>query len=160
MTQTRPTPAPATPPRVGLPRVLVHAARALRLRCPHCGGGPLFRRWVRMRDTCPRCHLVLDRREPDYFLGGYVVNFVGAELMIAAIALGAILMTWPAVPWTPIKWSLLVVMVPFPLVTYPWAKTLWLGIDLTLRPPTLADFAGHGENAPPEAAPPELTPSA
>jgi hypothetical protein len=40
-------------------------------------------------------------------------------------------------------------MVPFPFFTYPFAKTIWLAIDLLFRPPTLADFAGHGENEAP-----------
>jgi uncharacterized protein (DUF983 family) len=129
-----------------LRRAARHGLRALRLRCPNCGGGGLFRRWVFMRDTCPRCHLFLDRREPDYFLGGYVINFVAAEFMIAGGALAAILVTWPTVPWDTIKWSLIGLMIPFPVFTYPWSKTLWLAIDLQLRPATLADFKGHGEN--------------
>ena len=29
--------------------------RALRLRCPNCGGGPIFDSWLRMRGRCPRC---------------------------------------------------------------------------------------------------------
>lgn len=143
-------PRGAEPPLFSRGRALRHILRALRLRCPNCGGGPLFSRWVLMRDTCPRCHLFLDRREADYFFGGYVINFVTAELMIASAGLTAILVTWPAVPWTAIKWSLIGFLIPFPIFTYPWAKTLWLGIDLFLRPPTLADFEGHGENMPRE----------
>jgi len=134
------------PLQFDLSRATRHVVRALRLRCPNCGAGGLFRRWVVMRDTCPRCHLFLDRREADYFIGGYVVNFVAAELVIAAGALVAILVTWPEVPWTALKWWLIALMIPFPIFTYPWSKTLWLGIDLVFRPPTLSDFEGHGEN--------------
>lgn len=101
-----------------------------------------------MRRTCPGCHLVLDRGEADYFIGGYVVNFVTAEFLIAAGAMVAILLTWPAVPWNTIKWSLILLMIPAPVLTYPFSKTVWLAIDLTLRPPTLSDLAGHGENEP------------
>jgi uncharacterized protein (DUF983 family) len=138
--------ARSDPLQLDLRRALTHVGRALRLRCPHCGGGPLFRRWLVVRASCPTCHLVLDRGEPDYFIGGYLVNFVAAELAIALGALGAVLWTWPDVPWNGIKWALLALMVPLPIVTYPWAKTLWLAVDLTLRPVTLADLAGHGEN--------------
>jgi hypothetical protein len=42
-------------------------------------------------------------------------------------------------------------MIPFPVFTYPWSKTLWLAIDLHFRPATLADFEGHGENVSGEA---------
>lgn len=130
-----------------LGRALRHVGRALRRRCPNCGGGPLFRRWLSMRPSCPSCHLKLDRGEADYFIGGYVVNFVTAEFAIALGALGVIVGTWPDVPWTGLKWALIGLMIPGPILTYPWAKTLWLAIDLVFRPPTLVDFEGHGENS-------------
>ncbi|MEJ2539201.1 MAG: DUF983 domain-containing protein [Gemmatimonadota bacterium] len=138
------------PVQFDLRRGAVHLWRGVRLRCPNCGGGGLFTRWVQMRRTCPSCHLILDRREPDYFLGGYVVNFVTAEFTIALGALAAIVLTWPAVPWTLIKWSLILLMIPAPVITYPFSKTIWLAIDLTLRPPTWADLEWHGENVPAE----------
>ena len=134
------------PVQFDLGRATRHLGRALRLRCPNCGGGGLFRRWVFMRRSCPTCHLILDRGEPDYFLGGYVVNFVVAEFTIALGALAAVLLTWPDVPWGTIKWTLIALMIPAPLVTYPFAKLTWLAVDLTFRPPTLADLEGHGEN--------------
>ena len=136
--------------RETLGTVTRHLRRALVLRCPNCGGGGLFRRWVLMRKTCPTCHLITDRGEADYFMGGYVVNFVTAEFMIAFIAFGVVLATWPEVPWNGLKWGLLSVMIPAPFVTYPFSKTVWLAIDLTLRPPTLSDLDGHGENVPRE----------
>jgi len=102
-----------------------------------------------MERTCPRCHLILDRNEADYFLGSYVINFVTAELTIVLGALSAILWTWPDVPWTALKWTLIALMVPGPIIFYPFAKTLWLAIDLTIRPPTGADLSGHGENLDP-----------
>ena len=116
--------------------------RALRRRCPLCGGGPLFSRWLLMRRTCPRCGLLLDRDEADYFLGGYVVNFVAAELLVVAGGLAAIVLTWPRVPWDAVLWGLLLSMVTAPILFYPFAKTLWLAIDLFFRPPGAGDFVG------------------
>ncbi len=127
-------------------RAVTHLVRALRLRCPNCGGGPIFSRWVVMRRTCPGCGLILDRGERDYFIGGYVVNFVGAELLIVAGGFAGILLTWPDVPWNAIKWALLLLMVPLPILTFPWSRTLWLAVDLQFRPLTLSDLEGHGEN--------------
>lgn len=121
-------------------------ARAARLRCPNCGGGPLFRRWIVMESTCPRCHLRTDRGEADYFIGGVLLNFIVAELLICAGALIGILATWPEVPWGWIQVYLLVLMIPVPVFFFPWAKTLWLAVDLIFRPVTLADLDGHGEN--------------
>ncbi len=121
--------------------------RGLLRHCPNCGSGGLFRRWVMMCDSCPKCHLTFDRGEQDAFMGGYVVNFVTAEFTIALIALTVVLQTWPDVPWNALKWGLILVMVPAPALTYPFAKTVWLAIDLTLRPVTGSDLAGHGANA-------------
>jgi uncharacterized protein (DUF983 family) len=128
------------------PGPLALLGRALRLRCPNCGAGGLFRHWIHMRPACPSCCLLLDRGERDYFIGAYLINFIGAELMIAAVAGGFVLLTWPDVPWSAIKWGLVALMIPFPVLTYPFSKTLWLAIDLVFRPITLNDIAGHGEN--------------
>lgn len=106
-----------------------------------------------MRDTCPRCHLKLDRGEHDYFLGSFTVNFVAVELFICVAAFSAIVLTWPDVPWNGIKWGLMAAIIPTPLLTLPFARTIWLAIDLTFRPLTPADLEGHGENLPPDGAP-------
>ena len=119
--------------------------RGVRLRCPNCGGGRLFRRWLWMKDSCPTCHLKLDRGENDYFLGGFTLNFIGAELTIVLGALIAVVFTWPNPPWRTIEWSLYGLMLTFPVFTYPIAKTVWLALDLIFRPLTLEDLEGHGE---------------
>jgi uncharacterized protein (DUF983 family) len=142
-------PRPPAGPHVGLRPAAVLIGRALRLRCPNCGQRRIFRRWIHMRESCPRCHLLFDRGERDYFIGSYTLNFVGAELMIVGTGLIFLFSTWPDVPGDVLKWGLLALMIPFPVFTYPFAKTIWLAIDLLFRPPTLADFAGHGENEPP-----------
>lgn len=137
---------PPDPIQLDLKRASRLVFRGLRLRCPNCGGGPLFRKWIVMAGTCPSCHLKLDRGEADYFIGGFLINFVVAELLICAGALAGILMTWPDVPWGWIQVYLLALMIPVPILFYPWAKCLWLAVDLVFRPVTLADLEGHGEN--------------
>jgi len=130
-------------------RALTFLFRACRLRCPNCGGGPLFSRWVKMRAACPSCHLLLDRGEADHFLGGYTINFVVSELLIVTGAGMWIFLSWPDVPWRLITWSLIGLMLVAPVAFYPFAKTLWLAMDLVFRPLTLKDLLGHGENTPP-----------
>jgi uncharacterized protein (DUF983 family) len=140
------TPAAPGPRELNLGRAARLLGRGLLRRCPNCGSRGLFRRWVVMADSCPGCHLKTDRGEDDYFIGSFVVNFVTAELLICAGALAGILLTWPDVPWTALKWSLIAIMIPVPVLFYPWAKTVWLAVDLTFRPVTLNDLEGHGEN--------------
>ncbi len=136
----------AEPPQLESGRALTLLFRGARLRCPHCGGGPLFTRWLIMRESCPGCHLILDRGEVDYFLGGYTVNFIVAELLIVLGGAAAIVFTWPEVPWTLITWGLVVLMILAPIFFYPFAKMLWLAVDLVFRPLTPADLVGNGEN--------------
>jgi uncharacterized protein (DUF983 family) len=144
---------PPAGPHVGLRRAAILIGRALRLRCPHCGQRGIFRRWIHMRVSCPRCLLLFERGEHDYFIGSYTLNFIGAELTIVAAGVLVLFSTWPDVPWVALKWGLLALMIPFPFFTYPFAKTVWLAIDLLFRPPVLADFAGHGENEGPGPGP-------
>src|SRR5204862_545453 len=40
-----------------------------RLRCPNCGGGPLFKNWLRMQLRCPTCGMRLERGEAGYQVG-------------------------------------------------------------------------------------------
>ncbi len=156
MSSPSPTsPAPHVPDPVQLSpaRAALLLFRGVRLRCPNCGGGPLFNQWVKMRPTCPGCQLILDRGEHDYFLGGYTVNFVFAEILIVFGGAVSVVLTWPDVPWRLITWVLISLMVVVPVVFYPFAKSLWLAVDLIIRPLTYGDLAGHGDNR--DAGPPE-----
>ncbi len=137
---------PRDPFALDFPDRLRALARALTRRCPNCGGGPLFRRWLLMEERCPKCRLRLDRGEDDYFLGAFVVNFVAAELLICAGALIGIVATWPDVPWTGLKWTLMALVVPLPALTYPYARTLWLALDLTFRPLSPGDLEEEGDD--------------
>lgn len=130
-------------PRPPLGRML---ARAIRRRCPLCGAGGLFHRWVEPRPACPRCQLRLDRGEGDFFLGAYVINFVVAELILAAFLALAVWWTWPAVPWDVLVWVGAPLMVLAPVLFYPVSRTLWLAIDLAMRPPTPLDFPEPGSD--------------
>src|SRR5512132_2593997 len=50
--------------------------RALRLRCPNCGGGPVLQNWLKLRVRCGQCGLRLERGEHDYFIGSMMILFV------------------------------------------------------------------------------------
>ena len=129
------------PEELSLKRLWRHLSRALLLRCPHCGKGTLFASWLRMRPSCSKCNLLYDRGYEDNFLGGYLVNFIVAEMIIVGGGLLAVLLTWPNVPWNGLMYGLAALMVPVPFLTYPYSKALWLAIDLHFQPATPADFA-------------------
>lgn len=108
--------------------------RALRRRCPNCGGGELWTSWLRMRPECPRCGLHLERSEQGYVVGAYMFNLIAAELMFGAIFVGVLLATWPHPPWTVLQVGGGLLMLAMPLLFYPFSKTLFLAFDLLFRP--------------------------
>jgi uncharacterized protein (DUF983 family) len=115
--------------------------RALRGRCPWCGRGRAFRSWFSMRRECPSCSLRFQRNEEsDYWVGGWLVNFIIAELIVAFSIVVAVRLSWPDVDWDAILWSTVAAACAGPLLTWPFAKVLWLGLDLRFRPPEPDDF--------------------
>ena len=116
-------------------------ARALRLRCPHCGGGPVTVRWFGLVPACPRCRLRMDRGEADYFLGAMVFNMAFAEGLFALGLLVILIETWPHPPWNAVYYGGIVAMIVAPIVLYPFSKLCWLAFDLLFRAPRAEDFA-------------------
>ena len=116
---------------VGLGAAVVRAAF---LRCPACGSGGLVRRWVRVREACPSCGLRTDRGEHDHFLGAMALNLVIAELALVGVLGGVMVAAWPDPPWTLLTWGGAALAVVLPAAFYPFAKLLWLALDLRFRP--------------------------
>jgi hypothetical protein len=97
--------------------------RALLLHCPNCGGGGLFTGFFKIRERCPTCGILLERGESDYFLGAVVMYF-----------------TLPNPPWDALEYGGIVLSILGAVLCYPFAKTTWLAVDLTFRPPHREDF--------------------
>lgn len=117
--------------------------RALRLRCPWCGGGPLRETWFRLRSNCPQCGLRTERGEEDFFLGAMMFNLVLAEGALALLVVGFLITMWPDVPWTFLTYGGIALMLIAPVVFYPLSKTIWLAVDLMLRPPDDEEMEWH-----------------
>ena len=114
--------------------------RALQLRCPICGDRRLFAGWLSMRPRCLQCRLRTER--PDgFFLGAMTFNLVVSELTFVAGLVLAIVLTWPATPWTAIWIGSVLGIVIAPFVFFPFTRALWLAFDLYFQPPTDEDFA-------------------
>lgn len=136
----------ATPPRK--PEVTLRVAssmiwRAITLRCPHCGSRGVLASWFRLKERCPRCKLHLHREEGDYFLGAYVIMLIMMEVVFAFGLLAVLMITWPTPPWTAIQWVGGAFLFGSVLVSYPFAKTLWLAIDLMFRPVSSAELGWY-----------------
>ena len=110
--------------------------RGLTKRCAVCGSGHLYDGWFRMKERCPACGYRFEREE-GFFLGAYVVNLAVAEGLMAilciipAIYLSA---TRPDASLLPVIVGGLVAAVVAPFVFYPFSRTVWVALELMLRP--------------------------
>jgi uncharacterized protein (DUF983 family) len=101
---------------------------------PGCGGRKVFTGWFRMADRCPSCGYQFEREE-GFFLGAYVMNLATAQILVMLLAvIPTILNSNPDASLWPVVISGVVGAVVAPSVFYPYSKTLWVAIELTLRP--------------------------
>jgi uncharacterized protein (DUF983 family) len=115
--------------------------RGLLKRCARCGTGGLFAGWFRMRDHCPGCGHVFEREE-GFFLGAYVVNLAvaeGAVLLLAIVPYIAIRATNPGFDALPLLVAGTVGAILGPVLFYPFSRTVWVALDLLLRPSEAAE---------------------
>ena len=76
------------------PRVLPTVWRGVRRRCPHCGRGALFVRWITLHRQCADCGLVYLRNQGDIWFFWIVMDRIPILLGIAAIFFGFRITTW------------------------------------------------------------------
>jgi uncharacterized protein (DUF983 family) len=113
--------------------VLLLLWRGLRLRCPRCGKGKLFRGVFAMPERCSICGWVYEREE-GYWTGAMAINLVVSELIVAAFVVPLAAMQTPlltlfvfGLPWT----------VLLPLLFYRHSKSLWMTLDFIIHPVSL-----------------------
>jgi uncharacterized protein (DUF983 family) len=105
--------------------------RALRLRCPKCGGAAIFLGWFAMNDRCPACGRLFNR-SPGYFLGSIYFNY-GLTAVLVVIAYFSFYFSH-LMSGTPLLVLLTAFIVVFPLWFFRYARSLWLALDEFLDP--------------------------
>jgi uncharacterized protein (DUF983 family) len=117
----------------------------LRLQCPICGVGKLFRGYFDSPERCPNCGYYF-MRETGYFLPHVVIGY-GVTVFVA---LGC----WPFMKYVlkidspAITLSVMVITaLLFGIWFVRYSKALWLALDLTIHPPSKDDFSSRGRNA-------------
>ena len=100
--------------------------RALRLRCPLCGQGRLFRGLWAINDDCPKCKGNF-RREDGFYLGSIYVNY-GLTTVIVAVVYPLLLFTG-TLSNDMLLYSALAFTLLFPIWFFRYARSLWLGLD-------------------------------
>lgn len=115
------------------------------MRCPVCGSGKLFTRWFEMRARCPRCDLEFERID-GHMTGALGINTVVSIIVVLLVGVAGFVLTFPELPLAPLTGMAIGVAVIFPILFYPFSKTVWTAIDLRMRPPQLDEVRpGFGE---------------
>ncbi len=110
---------------------LQHYYRALRLRCPRCGEGKLFRNFFAMQTDCENCSLHYER-EPGFFLGSIYANYGLTSLVSTA--------TYPIATFglgysrNYVIIAIVAFILVFPVWFHRYARSLWLSFDYLIDP--------------------------
>jgi len=114
----------------------------LRLRCPICGKGKLFRGYFDSPERCPSCGYFF-MRESGYFLPHVAIGY--GFTVLAGLG------TWPLLYFVfgvrnaALTLSIMVAVALFFGIWFVrYSKVLWLAVDLTLHPPAAEDFESRG----------------
>ncbi len=118
------------------------AIRALRRRCPRCGGGAIFRRWLRMAESCPTCGLRFERTE-GYWTGSMALNLVVTEVVFVAVLVGTILGTSPDPNWGLVLGLALASNVLVPVAFFPASRLLWVTIERRMHGTASSEIGGR-----------------
>jgi uncharacterized protein (DUF983 family) len=102
----------------------------LRLRCPHCLEGPVFRSLWQMRPSCPVCGITYER-EPGYFMNAIFVSYLLGILLIAPLTLWLYRID-AAIAWFFIAPGLALALAA-PLL-FRYSRLIWMHVDEILDP--------------------------
>ena len=102
-------------------------------RCPVCGQRHLFRHWFTMLERCPKCDLKFERIE-GHWTGDLGINTIVSFGALLIVLLVGFLAFWPTPPIVVIIIAAVVAAGLLPLAFFPFSKTIWLALDLMMRP--------------------------
>ena len=101
-----------------------------------------------MKTHCPRCNLRFERIE-GHWTGDLGINtIVSFGLLLVVLFVGTFAF-WPSPPIIGMIIAAVAVAALVPLLFYPFSKTIWLALDLMMRPLEPNEVApGFGPNEP------------
>jgi uncharacterized protein (DUF983 family) len=124
----------------GAPRLGRTIGRIVRLVCPACGRGRIFRLGLRRARSCSACGWRFERSE-GHWMGGAETHMFLSYGASVAVALPLLLF----LPLTrPLLSMLLVGHALLSLALYRWSRAAFLGIDYWIDPPRRGPGDGPG----------------
>ena len=120
-------------PAAAPPRLVTALLRALRRRCPRCGTPGIFRSWSQLQTSCAGCDRRFEREE-GFFLGAFTINLGATQVVLFSTILIGAFATAPDIPVLLIGSIAAAASALTASVFYPWAKALWLAVDVVMHP--------------------------
>ena len=108
--------------------------RALRRRCPFCGGRP-FDGFFRLAPRCHTCGLLTDR-VAGHWVGAVGINTIVSFAALLIVLVAGIVVMYPDLRVAPLLGVTLPVAALVPVAFWPLSQTLWTAIDIAMRPVT------------------------
>ncbi|MEO6571669.1 MAG: DUF983 domain-containing protein [Ilumatobacteraceae bacterium] len=120
--------------------------RGLTRRCGWCGDRrAYFTGWFSRQERCRRCGHAYRRGDEAFELGAVTANIILTFLGVLGSILVLVVATAPDVPVIGVMAVAGAFALFGPALFYPVSFTLWQAVDLTMRRPTAAELAGHGD---------------
>jgi uncharacterized protein (DUF983 family) len=117
--------------------------RGFAKRCPVCGQGHLFHRWLQMVSNCPRCGYRF-ARAPGQWLGSWFLNICLAQMVAVIFLIVAVAVAWPEPVNLWIVGAGLAATIGWVFGFFPYSRTIWCAIDLAMKPLDFDDDVAPG----------------
>ncbi len=119
--------------------------RGLARRCPFCGHNKIFDSWFKLKDRCPSCGHRFNQEE-GFYIGAYAINFSITEglLLLCLIPYILISASNPDFELNVVPFAIVafVAAIVGPILFFPFSRSLWVALDLTLRGGRNLDLTG------------------
>lgn len=121
--------------RPALPRMIL---RGLFRRCAWCGGRKgFFRSWYGKHDRCQTCGLQWERGYEGFELGAATM---GVFITFGSIIAWMVVSVLVGIDLVPLLVGAGVLALVMPIVTYPVTYSVWFGVDLFIRAPSVEEL--------------------
>ncbi len=117
--------------------------RGLLKRCAVCGEGNQFRAWLRMRPSCRRCGYRF-HRAPGQWLGSWFLNVIVAQTVVVLVLVTVAALSWPHTSASVLISATLLSAIVTPVLFFPFSRTIWIAIDLVMKPLDFDDDVAPG----------------
>lgn len=104
-----------------------------------------------MASHCPRCAFHFNR-VPGHWLGSWFLNVLVTQGVVVLILVVVGAATWPDVPVMGMTIAAGAAAVLVPLAFFPFARTIWVAIELAMRPLELDEGVAPGFELEPDIA--------